>query len=89
MIVKNSMIDQALIFAILQEISVLMRDNPLPIGNDHLKHLEQEVDILEYLVAMKREGLIRGDLITNVVSGAPHRMTNIRLTYSGIKILRQ
>lgn len=83
------MIDQALILAILQEIDVQMRDNPLPIGNDHLKHFEQEINVLEYLVAMKREGLIRGDLITNVASGAPHRMTNIRLTYSGIKVLRQ
>jgi hypothetical protein len=38
---------------------------------------------------MKNQGWISGDLITISSTGAPHRITNIRLTYSGIRALRQ
>jgi hypothetical protein len=82
------MTEQHLIQDILQEIDVLLKAGVLPVSVDHLKHLSADVDILECLIAMKKEGLISGDLITRSASGAPHRMTNIRLTYLGIKSLR-
>lgn len=55
---------------------------------DHLKHVSPEGNMLEYLMTMKTEGLISGDLITIGVNTTPHRMTNIRLTYVGIRSLR-
>lgn len=66
-----------------------MSGQHLAVDSDHLKHIRQEGDILDYLVAMKSDGLIRGDLITGVASGKPQRMTNIRLTYSGTRALRK
>jgi hypothetical protein len=83
------MSDQELIQKILQEIDSLLKSGVLPVTLDHLKHLSREADILDLLIAMKKEGLISGDLVTVSASGAPHRMTNIRLTYLGIKSLRQ
>lgn len=86
---EEKMGDQELIQTILQEIDTLLKTGVLPVSLDHLKHLSQDTDILECLIAMKKEGLISGDLVTMSASGAPHRMTNIRLTYLGIKSLRQ
>jgi len=44
--------------------------------------------MLEYLIFMKSEGLISGDVVTKGVASIPYRMTNIRLTYAGIRALR-
>ena len=85
----SEMINQELIHTILQEIDALLKKEVLPVSNDHLKHLSPDGNILECLIAIKSEGLISGDLITISNSGAPHRMTNIRLTYAGIRALRQ
>jgi hypothetical protein len=82
------MIDRELIHSILQEIDTLLKSGVLPVSVDHLKHLAPEGNMLEYLMAMKTEGLISGDLITIGVNTTPHRMTNIRLTYIGIRSLR-
>ena len=82
------MIDRELIHSILQEIDTLLKNGVLPVSVDHLKHLAPEDNMLEYLMAMKTEGLISGDLITIGVNTTPHRMTNIRLTYVGIRSLR-
>jgi hypothetical protein len=82
------MIDRELIHSILQEIDALLKNGVLPVSVDHLKHLSPEDNMLEYLMAMKSEGLISGDLITIGVNTTPHRMTNIRLTYIGIRSLR-
>jgi hypothetical protein len=46
-------------------------------------------EVLSYLLALKRQGLISGDLITKRLDQMPHRMTNIRLTYVGIRRLRE
>jgi hypothetical protein len=86
---KAMMLNQELTHAVLREIDALLKKEVLPVSNDHLEHLSQEVNILDYLIALKSEGLISGNLITITTSGAPHRMTNIRLTYSGIRALRQ
>lgn len=83
------MISEDLIHTILKEIDGLLKNGVLPVSTDHLKHLCQEGNILEYLIAMKKEGLISGDMITLSAGGTPHRMTNIRLTYIGIRALRQ
>ena len=81
--------NQQLTYSILQEIDTLLKNGVLPVSVDHLKHLGQPGHILEYLIALKNEGLISGDLITIGVNGTPHRMTNIRLTYLGIRALAQ
>ncbi len=80
--------EQKLIHTILQEIDGQLSRGILPVHNDHLKHLSEEGDILKYLLYMKKEGLISGDLVTKGVDSTPYRMTNIRLTYIGIKRLR-
>lgn len=81
--------NQELIHAILREIDSLLKNGVLPVSVDHLKHLEENEDMLERLMAMKNEGLISGDLITIGAGSTPHRMTNIRLTYIGIRALAQ
>ena len=85
----KKLIKEELINTILEEIDTLLTRGVLPVSNDHLKHISEPDDILAYLVAMKSKGLISGDLITISTSGAPHRMTKIRLTYAGIRALRQ
>jgi hypothetical protein len=79
--------DQGLTYDILQEIDTLLKKGVLPVSADHLKHLCQDGTILDRLITMKNEGLISGDLVTIGTSSTPHRMTNIRLTYLGIRIL--
>lgn len=76
-------------YGILREIDTLLKNGVLPVSNDHLKKLSSESDILEQLIAMKESGLISGDLIKIGSTGTPHRMTNIRLTYQGIRKLRR
>jgi hypothetical protein len=80
-------LDQNLIQTILREIDTSLTQGVLPVHNGHLQHLAEE-DILDYLLHMKREGLISGDLVTKGANSTPHRMTNIRLTYVGIRALR-
>lgn len=81
--------NQELTRQLLQEIDMLLKSGTLPVSVDNLKHLRQQDDILEYLMILKSQGLISGDLITIGASGTPHRITNIRLTYLGIKALGQ
>ena len=81
-------LDQELIHTILQEIDTNLNRGVLPVHNDHLKHLSEEGKVLEYLLYMKSEGLISGDLITRGTNSTPFRITNIRLTYMGIRALR-
>ena len=83
------MLNQELTRTVLREIDALLKKEVLPVTNDYLEHLSNEVNILEYLLEMKAEGLISVNLITMSQSGSPHRMTNIRLTYAGIRALRQ
>jgi hypothetical protein len=79
--------DQELKNEILREIDALLRKGVLPVSVDHLSHLQWQGNILDLLIEMKNEGLISGDLVTIGASGTPHRMTNIRLTYVGIRAL--
>jgi hypothetical protein len=81
--------DKELTLAILREIDTLLKSGVLPVSVDHLKHLCPQGDALECLIAMKHEGLISGDLVTIGASSTPHRVTNIRLTYLGIRTLTQ
>ena len=81
-------LDRERVQAILQEIDTCRIDGVLPVRNDHLKHLCEEGEILEYLLLMRDERLIGGALVTKGASNTPHRMTNIRLTYLGMKALR-
>jgi len=83
-----STLDQKLLQTILGEIDSHLSQGVLPVHNGHLKDLSDETDVLEYLLLMKRQGLISGDLVTKGVNGTPYRMTNIRLTYLGIRVLR-
>lgn len=82
-------VDQELTKKTLQEIDSLLKQGVMPVNNNHLKHLGSEGGMLSYLIWLKAEGLISGDLITIGADRIkPHRMTNIRLTYIGIKKLR-
>lgn len=83
------MLDQEVQRSILKEIDKLLKNGVLPVSNDHLKKLSADGDILEILMAMKDAGLISGDIIKIGSGGTPHRMTNIRLTYLGIRQLRE
>ncbi len=83
-----STLDQKLLQSILSEIDSHLSHGVLPVHNGHLKDLSDETDVLEYLLLMKKQGLISGDLVTKGANSTPYRMTNIRLTYLGIKVLR-
>lgn len=83
-----STLDQKLLQTILVKIDSNLSQGILPVHNGHLKDLSGETDVLEYLLFMKKEGLISGDLVTKGTNSTPFRMTNIRLTYLGIRVLR-
>ena len=83
-----STLDQKLLQTILVKIDSNLSQGILPVHNGHLKDLSEEADVLEYLLFMKKEGLISGDLVTKGTNSTPFRMTNIRLTYLGIRVLR-
>jgi hypothetical protein len=83
-----STLDQKLLQTILAEIDGYLSQGILPVHNGHLKDLPGEGDVLDCLLLMKKEGLISGDLVTKGANSTPYRMTNIRLTYLGIKVLR-
>jgi hypothetical protein len=81
-------LDQKLVHTILKEIDTHLTRGVLPVHNGHLEHLCEEGKILEYLLSMKSGGLISGDLVTRGANSLPYRITNIRLTYAGIRALR-
>lgn len=83
-----STFDAKLIRTILLEINSCLSQGILPVHNDHLKHLSEDGNIIEYLLFMKDEGLISGNLISKGVEKTPYRLTNIRLTFLGIKRLQ-
>lgn len=83
-----STLDQKLLQTILVKIDSNLSQGILPVHNDHLQDLSGDADVLEYLLFMKKQGLISGDLVTKGVNSRPFRMTNIRLTYLGIRVLR-
>ena len=83
-----STLDQKLLQTILVKIDSNLSQGILPVHNGHLKDLSGEIDVLEYLLFMKKQGLISGDLVTKGTNSTPFRMTNIRLTYLGIRVLR-
>jgi len=83
-----STLDQKLLQTILVKIDSNLSQGILPVHNGHLKDLSGDADVLEYLLFMKKEGLISGDLVTKGTNSTPFRMTNIRLTYLGIRVLR-
>jgi hypothetical protein len=80
--------DQKMLHAILREIDSRLSQGLLPVHNGHLEDLSQKEELLEWLLSMKKEGLISGDLITRGADSTPYRITNIRLTYLGIRVLR-
>lgn len=83
----SSSLDQQTILTILREIDSRLNEGVLPVHSGHLEHLG-EGGILDQLVYLKKLGLISGDLVTKGLNGTPHRMTNIRLTFVGIRAMR-
>jgi hypothetical protein len=83
-----STLDQKRTQSILAGIDSQLSQGILPVHNGHLQDIPGEGDVMECLLLMKREGLISGDLVTRGANSIPYRMTNIRLTYLGIKVLR-
>lgn len=82
------MLDDELLQTVLQGIVNRLNQGVLPVHNGHLQNLFKEEDVLGYLLVMKKEGLISGDVVTKGADNTPYRMTNIRLTYLGIRVLR-
>jgi len=81
-------LDQEMVQTFLQEIESHLSQGVLPVHNGHLEKLSTGDETLEYLLFLKKEGLISGDVVTKGTGGTPYRMTNIRLTYLGIRVLR-
>lgn len=81
-------LDKDLLHTILREIDSRLSQGMLPVHNGHLQDISKNGETLEHLLVMKKEGLISGDLITKGANSTPYRMTNIRLTYLGIRVLR-
>ena len=81
-------LDENLVRNILLEIHTYLGRGVLPVHNGHLQGLSQDEDLMEYLLLMKKKGLISGDVVTKGAGAIPYRMTNIRLTYAGIRALR-
>src|SRR5262245_12472892 len=81
-------VDQKLVLTIMQEIENHLSRGVLPVHNGHLEHLSKAEEVLEYLLLLKNEGLISGDVVMKGADSAPYRITNIRLTYLGIRMLR-
>ena len=82
------MLDQDLLRAILREIDSRLSQGLVPVHNGHLANVSQMEEPLGCLLLMKKQGLISGDLITKGADSIPYRITNIRLTYLGIRVLR-
>jgi hypothetical protein len=83
-----STVDEKLANSALKEIDRLLKLGMIPVNNGHLRGLNAEVDVLDLSLVLRHGGLISGDLITvGAHGGTPHKMTNIRLTYVGIKKL--
>lgn len=81
--------ERALIIDTLLEIESLLRKGVLPVNNCHLNHLSKEGNILGDLLSMKHEGLICGAVVAiGAEIARPYRMTNIRLTCHGIRMLQ-
>jgi hypothetical protein len=81
-------VNQELMRTILQEIDSRLNEGIHPLHNEHLNHLCEEGQVLEYLLYLKTKGLISGNLVSRGTDQIPHRVVNIRLTYVGMKALR-
>jgi hypothetical protein len=81
-----SNLDDTLVNSALKEIARLLKQGVMPVNNGHLCGLAQEVDVLDLLLLLRSGGLISGNLITvGTDAKTPYKMTNIRLTYVGIR----
>jgi len=65
------MLDDELLQTVLRGIVTRLNQGVLPVHNGHLQNLFQEEDVLEYLLVMKKEGLISGDVVTKGADNAP------------------
>lgn len=81
-------VNQKLMHTILQEIDSRLNQGIQPLHNDHLNHLCEAGEVLEYLLYLKAKGLISGNLVSRGANQTPHRVVNIRLTYVGMKALK-
>src|SRR5262249_49815307 len=81
------MLDEQLKREVLKEIGRLSRELSLPIHSEHLEHLSDEIDMLPFLISMREEGFMGGEVVRMGGERAFKRITNIRLTYDGLKIL--
>ena len=82
------MLDEKVIHAVLQEIDSQLKAGVLPVNDGHLTRLCEEGNVLDYLLYMKDEGLISGNIVKKGADRTPHKMVNIRLTYQGMRALR-
>jgi len=83
-----SAFDHNILHTILAQIDNNLSRGILPVHNGHITKLSGDTDVLNCLLMMKKQGLISGDLVTRGTDKTPYRMTNIRLTYLGIRFLK-
>lgn len=88
-VISLRMTDQELKLAILRQVAEFVDAAIVPVSDDRLKRLSPDGAVLGHLMEMKTQGMIRGDVITAGADSVPHRMTNIRLTYQGLRVLNQ
>ncbi|MEW6131344.1 MAG: hypothetical protein AB1757_30225 [Acidobacteriota bacterium] len=81
-------LDQKLMHTMLQEINHHQNQGLPPMHNEHLNHLCEAEEVLEYLLHLKSQGLVSGNLVRRGVTQTPYRIVNIRLTYVGMMALR-
>ena len=84
----SAMINQTLVHAILKDIDSKSKDGIAPITSDMLAHLSSASEVLDHLITMKAGRVISGDLISEALTHTPRRMTSIRLTLAGMRMLR-
>jgi hypothetical protein len=82
------MMTPELVHALLNEIDSKSKEGITPITSDMLDKFGKDFDVLEHLIAMKSGRIISGDIIRERRSGTPRKMTSIRLTYAGLRVLR-
>jgi len=70
-------LDHNLLQAILQEIDTNLNQGILPVHNGHLQKLSREGEVLEYLIVMKKEGLISGDLTFSYAAGSSPQVVTL------------
>jgi len=84
----TTMIDEDLVHTLLKEIDRMSRSGIVPITSNMLDQVGHGADVLSHLIAMKGGRIISGDVVAERATGTPRKITSIRLTYTGMRMLK-